>query len=351
MVKYEIKAVAISKLILISLLILSLSSTKNAFCKTGNSKIQVVVNYSVFSEHQVEPDTTETVILRKQIDAFWDKTKAQLALIPINAKIEKVNEPLAYQKYLITVQSLNNVTVAGFLSIPVQGEGGAKPWPVLVTACGYSGRGQGVDLNECQRGYAVLQVYPRGQGESEKYFKLKGDKVSTNLVTPEGAYYQGGYSDVMRMIDYVITRKDIDPNRIAMVATSQGGGIALAVAALDSRVKAVVAHLPFLCNFRLASTMKSLVKIVLDKSGTNNESSLKTLDFFDPFQLAYKITVPVLLSAGGKDQFCPQATVESVYERLGGKKSIEVYPNLTHTSCNGSYNLQWQWLDQNFRNK
>src|SRR5690606_7952703 len=128
------------------------------------------------------------------------------------------------------------------------------------TVPGYSGRQVGIMQSECQRGYAILQVFPRGQGVSEKYYKLEGDKLTGKLDQPEGAYYQGAYADVMRMIDYIVTRPDIDSSRIAMVATSQGGGISLAVTALDKRIKAVVAHVPFLCNMRLAATMPSLVK-------------------------------------------------------------------------------------------
>lgn len=307
--------------------------------------------FSVLLEPNVNVDTPKTIDLNKKIDLFWKRTREQLSLISVDANIEKLKEPLPYLKYAITVQSLNHVTIAGFLALPVQGEGGAKPWPLIVTVPGYSGNAQAVMLSECQRGYAILQVFPRGQGLSSKYYKINGDKLSTKLENPDGAYYQGAYADVIRFIDYMVTRTDIDSSRVALMATSQGGGIALAVAALDPRVKAVVAHVPFLCNIRLAATIPhSLVKTLLDKAENNNEAALKTLDFFDPFQLARRISGPVLMSAGGKDTTCPKATIESVYNRLPGKKGIEIYPLLPHTSCQAFYKLSWPWLDQNFKN-
>lgn len=286
------------------------------------------------------------------VNVFWQRTLQQLSSVPMEVTVEKVKEPIPYQKFLITVRSLNNITIAGFLSLPVQGEAPAKPWPLIVTAPGYSGSAHSIMLSECQRGYAILQVFPRGQGDSEKYFKLTGDKLSTNLDKPEGSYYQGAYADVVRMIDYMVTRKDIDSSRIAMMGTSQGGGISLAVAAIDKRIKAVVAHVPFLCNFRLAATIpNSLVKNLLDRSHTNHEAALRTLDYFDPFVMAPRLQIPVLMSAGGKDTTCPAATIQSVYDRIPGKKGIEFYPDLPHTSCQSFYNLSWTWLDQNFRNK
>lgn len=250
------------------------------------------------------------------IESFWKQTREKLAGVPVGATVTAINEPLPYKSYFITVKSLNDVTVAGYLSVPVQGEAKAQPWPVLVTTSGYSGNGQGVQLNECQRGYIVLQVYPRGQGVSSNYFQIASDKLSTKLHSPEGYYYQGAYADIIRMIDYIVTRPDVDTSRIAMVGTSQAGGIALAVAALDSRIKAVVAHVPFLCNIRMAATMPSLAKTLLDRAGANNEKSFNTLDYFDPFILASRIKVPVFMTAGGKDTLCPAATIRSVYDRI-----------------------------------
>lgn len=285
------------------------------------------------------------------IDKFWNHTKEQLATIPMQAKVVPVTEAIPYRKFKITLQSLDGVFICAFLSLPVQGEVlQSKPWPVIISAPGYSGNQGGVMLSECQRGYAILQVYPRGQGESAELYKIDGDKLSGHLNNPQEAYYRGAYADMIRMIDYVMTRKDVDSSRIALVGTSQGGGISLAVAAIDSRVKAVVAHVPFLCNFRLAAKTTSLVKKLLDKAGKNNETSLNTLDYFDPFQLVPNLHMPVLMSAGGKDSTCPMSTIQSVYNRLPGHKTLKLYPELKHTSCVDFYNVSWVWLDKHFRN-
>lgn len=284
------------------------------------------------------------------LDQFWHKTLAELALVPMDARVETLKEALPYRKYKVTVTSLNGVRLSGFLSIPVQGEDPThvKPWPVIVTTCGYGGKQQGVMLGECMHGFAILQVFPRGQGESESGYTIRGgDKLTMELDRPEGAYYQGAYADMIRMIDFVMTRKDLDTTRIALVATSQGAGISLAVAALDSRVRTVVAHVPFLCNMRLAATIPSLVKHLLDRKGNNNARAIRTLEYFDPYQLAPRLHIPVLMSAGGKDHTCPKPTIESVYNRIPDKnKKLIVYPNLTHTTCLDFYQHYWPWLDR-----
>jgi cephalosporin-C deacetylase len=286
------------------------------------------------------------------VEPFWRATLRRLAAEPLEAKVEPVTEPLPYKKFRVTLRSLDGVYVRGWLALPVQGEAAAKPWPVIVSAPGYGGGQHDVMLSECQRGYAVLQIYPRSQGESAELWKIDGpDKLTWRIDRPEGAYYQGAYADVIRAIDFAVSRPEIDRERVALVGTSQGGGIGLAVAALDERVKAVVAHVPFLCDFRLAArTPDSLVKRLLDRAGRNDAAALSTLDYFDPHELAPRLRVPVLMSAGGKDTTCPAATIRSAFERISSDaKTLKFYPDLTHTSCVDFYNVTWPWLDLHFR--
>ena len=286
------------------------------------------------------------------LERFWQSTRERLQREPMEAEVEALKEPLPFQKFKVTLRGLDGVHFVSYLALPIQGEAPAKPWPVIVTTPGYGGTQQSVMLSECQRGYAILQVFPRGQGDSESLWKMKGDKLTAKLDQPEGAYYQGAYADVMRAIDFAMSREDLDRSRIAVVGTSQGGGFSLAVAALDPRVKAVVAHVPFLCDFPLAArTSGSLVKTLLDKAGRNDAAALKTLAYFDPKELTPKLNVPVLMSAGGKDKVCPKATIQSVYDQIpSAAKLLKVYPDLAHTSCVDFYNFSWTWLEKNFRN-
>lgn len=289
----------------------------------------------------------------QELHSFWRTTREQLAREPLDAEVAVVAEPLPYRKFKVTLRSLGGIRFHAFLALPIQGEAPAKPWPVLVTTPGYGGRQQGLQLGESQRGYAILQVFPRSQGESTALWRIDGpDKLTWRLDRPEGAYYQGAYADVMRGIDFARSHIELDGERIALVGTSQGGGIALAVGALDPRVRAVVAHVPFLCNFRLAArTSGSLVQRLLTQAGRLDERALRTLDFFDPLHLAADLKSPVLVSAGGRDDTCPAATIQSVVDRLPGRRTLTFYPDLPHTSSVDFYNLTWSWLETNFRQR
>ena len=283
----------------------------------------------------------------QDISSFWRSTLARLASEPLEATIEDTREPLPYKKFRVEYRSLGGIRVRAFLSVPIRGAQASRALPAIVSAPGYGGSQQGVMLDECQRGYAILQVFPRSQGPSAELWKIDGpEKLTWNLNQPEGAYYQGAYSDVIQGIDYLLSREDIDKDRIAIVGSSQGGGIALAVASLDPRIKAVVAHVPFLCDVRQAArTEGSLIKKLLDGARMNDDQHLRTLEHFDPLQLVSALKSPALVSSGGKDSICPARTIRAVFDRIPGVKSLFHDPDLPHTSSADFYTMTWNWLD------
>ena len=58
-------------------------------------------------------------------------------------------------------------------------------------------------------------------------------------------FYYDQISDYQNAITWVSLQSEVDPERIGIWGTSYSGGHVLCVAALDKRVKAVVAHVPF----------------------------------------------------------------------------------------------------------
>ncbi len=292
-----------------------------------------------------------TARAQDNVASFWKTTLARLAAEPIEATVEDTREPLPYKKYRVDYRSLDAVRVRAYLAMPVRGGERPRPVPAIVTVPGYGETQQGLMLEECRRGYAILQVFPRSQGPSRELWKIDGpDKLTWRLDKPEGAYYQGAYADVIRGVDYLVSRGDIDANRIAIAGTSQGGGIALAVASLDSRFKAVAAHVPFLCDMRQAArTEGALLKKLLDDAHVNDEAHLLTLDRFDPLQLVANLKIPALVSSGGLDTICPAATIRSVFDRIAGVKVLLHDPLLPHTTSETFYSLTWLWLDRYLR--
>src|SRR4029079_2077442 len=98
------------------------------------------------------------------------------AVEPVEPKVQPLKDPLPYQTFAISLRSLGGVRIRGKLALPPRGAGVAelRSVPVIVTAPGYGSTQQGVMLSECQRGYAILQIYPRSQGDSAEEWKIDG---------------------------------------------------------------------------------------------------------------------------------------------------------------------------------
>src|SRR6202008_4281185 len=64
----------------------------------------------------------------------------------------------------------------------------------------------------------------------------------------DGAYCTYGYyekHDVLRIIDYLLSRTDIHPGNIGLFGTSMGAAVAIQAAALDKRISAIIAENSF----------------------------------------------------------------------------------------------------------
>ena len=109
---------------------------------------------------------------------------------------------------------------------------------------------------------------------------------------PEGYYYQGAYADVLRAVDYLISRPDVDADRIGALGSCQAGGIMLAVGSLDPRIKAIAAHVPNLIDMRHAIHVEGSLVNRLKQTPVFRSEHLDTLDYFDALEAGAK-------SAGG----------------------------------------------------
>jgi cephalosporin-C deacetylase len=217
--------------------------------------------------------------------------------------------------------------------LAVPGYGGDKPIPTYLAVSGF----------------AVLTLYPRGQGESCPEWTLEhSTKLTYHVTDKERFYYRGAYMDCVRGLDFLASRLEVDAARLGMWSRSQGGGLTLATAALDQRLRVAVAEEPFLCNYPVAITVTSRPYSELhDYVAAHPEARqaiLDTLAYFDPWHLAPSIQCPTLVNVGMRDEVCPASTILPVFERITAPKALHVYPDLTHSPCTDFNAHAMHWL-------
>jgi dienelactone hydrolase len=112
--------------------------------------------------------------------------------------------------------------------------------------------------------------------------------------------------DVMRAIDWLVTREEVDPGRVALVGISGGGTVALYTAALDVRVAATVLSCSF-CTFR-----DSIFSI----SHCIDNYVPGILKWFEMADLAGMVAPRALFVEGGSgDPLFPEAGVRTAVEQ------------------------------------
>jgi len=150
-------------------------------------------------------------------------------------------------------QSLPGVYVTALVYSP---DDHSQRHPAVLVPAGHAPDGkihyQGLSQRLVSRGYVVIAWDPLGQGERSQFWDAKAGKSRYNLICAEHAIlgnmaYLAGANlarweiwDGIRAVDYLLTRPDVDGERISITGTSGGGTQTALIAALDPRIKVAV---------------------------------------------------------------------------------------------------------------
>jgi cephalosporin-C deacetylase len=235
---------------------------------------------------------------------------------------------------------------AWYLRPPGAGE---EKVPVVVKFVGYGG-GRGVPVEHMllpATGFAVFVMDVRGQGgrwtvgaTGDPAGGGTGPELSTvmsrGITSPGDYYYTRLFTDAARAVETAAGLEGTDAGRLAVSGASQGGGLALAAAALlPGTVQVCHADVPFLCDIARAVTLApsppyTEVGEFLANHVDLVDAALRTLSYIDCALLARRITADCLLSVGLMDDICPPSTVFAAYNAITGSKEIAISPFGTH---------------------
>jgi dienelactone hydrolase len=169
---------------------------------------------------------------------------------PLNAQVVKTITRDGFSIDRVTFDSLPDYRVTANLYRPA----GAGRHPAILMSMGHwdSGKaaGQLIASNLAKKGFVVLAYDPVGQGERQQAYdprlgrSLIGGATEQHFSNGAAAVLMGQsvaryfIHDGMRALDYLVSRPEVDPERIGATGCSGGGTQTTYIAALDARVKA-----------------------------------------------------------------------------------------------------------------
>ncbi|ARJ06571.1 acetylxylan esterase [Cnuibacter physcomitrellae] len=283
-------------------------------------------------------------------DAFWADTLTESrAAAPISIELVRVEPDLAsIELYDVTFPGFAGQPIKGWLRVPA-GAGG--PLPAIVQYIGYGGgRGRAWEnLLWASAGFVHLQMDTRGQGAAWSAGATGDDPgpaasgpqiagvMTRGIDAPEDYYYRRLVTDAVRAIDAIRTLDVVDESRIAVLGTSQGGGLALAVAGLRDDLAAVAANVPFLSDYPRAIAITDArpyheLTEYLAVHREKAEQVLRTLSYHDAVSFSSRASAPARFSAALMDPVTPPSTVFGAFHRYAGEKEMRVWPYNGHES-------------------
>jgi cephalosporin-C deacetylase-like acetyl esterase len=294
---------------------------------------------------RIQPTQTEPA----DFDAFWAAQKAQLAEIPIDARLT-LQPDLSTSKVEVFHVSLQNVgtnrgsvsRIYGILCVPR----GPGPFPAMLNVPGAGVRPYRGLIDLAERGFITLQIGIHGipvNLPQELYDQLGASALNGynvfNLDSRERYYYRRVYLGCIRANDYLVSHPAWDRRTLIVIGGSQGGQLSITTAALDPRVTALAANYPAYSDVTgyLHGRAGGWPHMMRPEGGAPSlhatPAKQATTAYYDAVNFARRLRVPGFYSWGYNDETCPPTSMYAAYNVIRAPKrlllAIETGHNVT----------------------
>ena len=184
----------------------------------------------------------------------WKLLGGPFEKTPLNPQITGTIDRGAYRIEKVVFESHPDVYVTSNLYLP---SGRKGPFPAVLAPLGHTTNGKAyrnyayVYQTLARKGYVVLAFDPFGQGERYQYLDPRTGKA---LYGPTGEHSQAGRPmllfgstfaqyrawDAIRALDYLLSRPEVDPDKVGLTGQSGGATMTMYLCALEPRIKVAV---------------------------------------------------------------------------------------------------------------
>ena len=297
----------------------------------------------------------------KDFDAFWNRALADLEKVDPSIKFEEGPNLAPFVRCRnLTWSGMGGARIYAKLLEPVNLK---TQGPALVQFHGYSmdsGDWSGY-LGYVASGFTVLAMDVRGQGgQSEDVGGVTGNTLQGHIIRgvkdgPEKLLYRSIYLDCVQLARIAMAMESVDETRVFATGWSQGGGLTLACAGLEPRLKRCAPVYPFLSDYKRVWEM-DLAKNAFDEIKTyfkrfdprheHEDAFWETLGYIDVQHLAARIQCETLMVTGLMDDICPPSIQFAAYNKISAPKQMILYPDFGHEGLPRAADSIYQFFTQ-----
>ena len=257
--------------------------------------------------------------------SFWYTVGKELAEIPVAPEVESI--PMRSTDfadlYGVRLSSIGPYRLFGYLSIP-KGDG---PFPVIYyvpkNASVLEIIPQGTS-NEIRSRYITFSLACRGMRNSDSpYAAMYPGQLTVGLESLETYGYRGIVADTVRGADYIMTRPEVDKNRVA----AWGNDNAILAAALHDSITHIVSTPAYL--FDPIESVSKTDSYPLAEFGdyirsnpSNSDMARSILEYFNLRWHAQSITANTLIMADHEDGIYSTESLSDLKELIPGEITL-----------------------------
>jgi cephalosporin-C deacetylase len=232
-----------------------------------------------------------------------------------------------------------------------RGAGSGRPAVLMFHGYGASSGDWFDKLPYAAQGYCVAALDVRGQGgTSQDAGVTDGTTLGGHIIRglddePGNLLYRHIFLDCAQLARVVMAMPEVDAGRVGATGASQGGGLALACAALEPRVARLAPTYPFLTDYLRVWEMDLANEGAYEQIGTyfrrhdplheRADLIFEQLGYIDVQHLADRITAEVLFTVGMQDRVCPPSSQYATYNKIQSAKQLRIYPDFGHEPLPG----------------
>ena len=295
---------------------------------TVNNKTYRGLATAAFDPQLIEPAITNPTDFLN----YWQQAKADLAKVPIDARMTLLPERCTENTnvYHVNLQNFRPGTrLYGILCVPKK-EG---KYPAILRVPGAGVRPYTGDIATAEKGFITFEIGIHGipvNMDASVYNNLGAGALTGywnyNLEDKDRYYYKRVYLGCVRANDFLVNLLQYDGSNLGVTGGSQGGALSIITAALDSRVKFLAAFYPALSD--LTGYLKGRAggwPHLFDKNNlafNNKKEKIETAGYYDVVNFARLLKVPGMYSWGFNDETCPPTSMYAAYNVITAPKDL-----------------------------